>query len=59
MIESFLALMAFIGFGIGDGEEPSKVALQAEPQQIIRAIDSIELQGLNNLEAHDADEWFV
>ncbi|MFT5521081.1 MAG: hypothetical protein ACI9IA_001681, partial [Enterobacterales bacterium] len=28
-------------------------------QQIIRAIDSFELQGLNTLEDHNADEWFV
>ena len=59
MIESFLAVMAFFGYGIGSGDDPSRLASQSEPQQIIRAIDSFELQGLNTLEAHDADEWFV
>jgi hypothetical protein len=59
MIESFIAVMAFLGFGIGSGDDPSEMAFQTESQQIIRAIDSFELQGLNTLEDHNADEWFV
>jgi len=59
MIESFLAVMAFFGCGIGSADDPAKLAFQAEDQQIIRAIDSFELQGLKTLEAHNADEWFV
>ena len=59
MIESLVALLAFIGFGMGDGEEPNKTALQFDNQQIIRAIDSNELKGFNVLETHDAKEWFV
>ncbi len=59
MIESLIAVLAFLGFGIGDGEEPCAMALESENLQIIRAIDSNELKGFNSLEAHDADEWFV
>jgi len=42
-----------------DVEDPSKMTLQSDTQEIIRAIDSNELQGFNSLEAHDADKWFV
>jgi len=60
MIESLVALMAFFGFAMGpDVEDPSKMTLQSDTQEIIRAIDSNELQGFNSLEAHDADKWFV
>ena len=59
MIESFIAVMAFLGFGTGSGDDPFMMAFQTESQQIIRAIDSFELQGLKTLEAHNADEWFV
>ncbi len=57
MIEVLMALMAF--FGIGDGEDPDKLAFYSDNQQIIRAIDSNELREFNALEAHDADKWFV
>ncbi|PCJ46600.1 MAG: hypothetical protein COA74_13370 [Gammaproteobacteria bacterium] len=59
MIESFIALMAIFGFGIGDGEKPQVKTSDFSNQQIIRAIDSFELRGLNTLEAHNAEEWFV
>ena len=59
MIESILAIMAFLGCGMGDGEEPNAITLDSTTPQIIRALDSIELQGLNTLESHTADEWFV
>ncbi|MCP4271920.1 MAG: hypothetical protein GY781_08130 [Gammaproteobacteria bacterium] len=59
MIEVLMALMAFFGFGIGDGENPSHTAFNSNNQQIIRAIDSNELMEFNALEAHDADKWFV
>jgi len=35
------------------------MAFQSDHQEIIRALDSNELQGFNSLEAHDADKWFV
>lgn len=57
MIEVFVAVMAM--FGIGTGDDPAKVTMQNDDQQIIRAIDSQELSGYNNLEALNADEWFV
>jgi len=59
MIEAIVALMAFFGFGIGDAEDPHKVAFQQDNQEIIRAINNNELKGFNALEAHNADEWFV
>ena len=59
MIESLVALMAFFGFGIGEGEDPDRMAFHSDNKQIIRAIDSNELRGFNALEAHDADKWFV
>ena len=59
MIESLVALMAFFGFGVGEVEDPDRMAFQSDNQQIIRAIESNELQGFNSLEAHDADKWFV
>ena len=59
MIESLIAVLAFLGFGRGDAEEPNKMALESANPQIIRAIDSNELKGFKSLEAHDADEWFV
>ena len=60
MIESLISLLAIFGFDGGEGEDP-KYAAQAPEQQIemIRAIDSLELKGFENLEAHTADEWFV
>ncbi|MFT5453040.1 MAG: hypothetical protein ACI9N9_002539 [Enterobacterales bacterium] len=59
MIEVFLVTMAFFGYEIGDTEKPVASVIESSDQQIIRAIDSFELQGLNTLEAHNADEWFV
>ena len=59
MIESILAIMAFLGCGTGSIEDPNKMTFNSESPQIIRALDSIELQGLNTLESHTADEWFV
>ncbi len=61
MIEALMALLAFIGFGNDGVEDPrcSKMALNSDNHQIIRAIDSNELMELNALEAHDADKWFV
>jgi hypothetical protein len=59
MIESFIAVMAFFGYGLGDGVDTVYSAVESSDQQIIRAIDSFELQGLNTLEDHNADEWFV
>ena len=51
----------------GDAERPFTAAIGGDAErpfspatpQIIRAIDSVELKGLNILEAHNADEWFV
>ncbi|MCP4412112.1 MAG: hypothetical protein GY808_06040 [Gammaproteobacteria bacterium] len=59
MIEVLMALLAFFGCGIGDGEEPDMMAFNPNNQQIIRAIDNNELMEFNALEAHDADKWFV
>ena len=60
MIESFISLLALLGFGIGEGEDPS-ASIQAPEYQIemIRAIDSNELKGFDHLEVQQADEWFV
>ena len=60
MIESLISLLAIFGFDTGESGDPAKHA-QAPEQQIemIRAIDSLELKGFENLEAHTADEWFV
>lgn len=60
MIEFYLTIMAFCGFGMGgDAEEPYIQKVTSNNQQIIRVIDSVELKGFNNLEAHDAETWFV
>ena len=68
MNTSLLALIAFVGYAIGgDAERPFTAAIGGDAErpfspatpQIIRAIDSVELKGLNILEAHNADEWFV
>ena len=59
MFESLITILAFLGFGIGDAEEPYAAVYESANPQIIRAIDSNELKGFNSLEAHDADEWFV
>jgi len=59
MIEFFISLLSLVGFGMGDADDPVASVMDSENQQIIRAIDSLELKGLNTLEAHDADEWFV
>ena len=60
MIELLLTMAAFFGFALGDDVDVTNVqTLDTENKQIIRAIDTMELQGLNTLEAHNADEWFV
>jgi hypothetical protein len=58
MIEAIFALLAM--FGDAEGEEPCVAATKLdENTQIIRALDSQELKGFDNLQAHQADEWFV
>ena len=57
---TFTAFWTFWGFGMGgDAEDPYSGQLASNDQQIIRAIDSVELKGLNTLEAHNAEMWFV
>ena len=60
MIESMISLLAIFGFDGGEGDDPAKYAQAPEHQpEMIRAIDSLELQGFENLEVQTADEWFV
>ena len=59
MIESILALLALIGFAEGDGDIPKSVQLDNNNHEMIRAIESQELKGFENLEVHNAEEWFV
>ena len=60
MIESFISLLALMGFGVGDGGKPGDAHLAPQYQQeMIRAIDSTELKGFDHLEVQQADEWFV
>ena len=60
MIESLLAVLAFLGCGVvEDGERPLTSVTDSANQQIIRAIDSTEMTGFNALESHNADQWFV
>ena len=60
MIETILSILAFIGFGVGDGEDPIYGYQNHQPnQEIIRAIDSEALKGFDSLESHKAEEWFV
>ncbi len=60
MIECFISLLAFLGFGTGDGNDPLHGHHAPEYQQeMIRAIDSNELKGFDQLEVQKADEWFV
>ena len=52
--------LAFLGFGIGEGDDPLHGHLDPEySQEMIRAIDSNELKGFDQLEVQKADEWFV
>lgn len=59
MFKLYLTLTSFFGFGMGDADEPYARTVAPHNQEIIRVLDSVELQGLNSLEAHDADTWFV
>ena len=59
MIESILALVAFFGYGVGDNDKPDAVTFQPANHEMIRAIESQELKGFENLEVHNAEEWFV
>lgn len=60
MIELLITVAAFFGCAMGDDAEITFApAVDSNRLQIIRAIDSVELQGLNKLEAYNADEWFV
>ena len=60
MIESFISLLALLGFGQADGEDPLHCHISPEYQiEMIRAIDSTELKGFDHLEVQQADEWFV
>ncbi len=59
MIEVLMALLAFFGYGIGDGEKPTMMAFNPDSQYVIKAIDNNELMEFNALEAHDANKWFV
>ena len=60
MIESLISLLAIFGFDGGETEDPKSAALAPQHQpEMIRAIDSLELQGFENLEVQTADEWFV
>ena len=59
MIESLLAILAFLGCGMGDEDKPFTSVTDSANQQIIRAIDSTEMTGFNALESHNADQWFV
>ena len=60
MIESLISLLAIFGFDGGETDDPRQAAMAPESKpEMIRAIDSLELKGFENLEAHTADEWFV
>ena len=59
MIESILALFAVFGYGIGETGDPDHVQLENNNHEMIRAIESQELKGFENLEVHNAEEWFV
>ena len=59
MIESILALAAFFGLGVGDNDNPDYVQMENNTHEMIRAIDAQELKGFDNLEVHNAEEWFV
>ena len=59
MIESIISLLA-VCFGLGDGAD--KVSYYQAPEQdkeMIRVLDGDALKGFDNLEIHQADEWFV
>ena len=57
MIEAIIAFLAC--FGTGEAEDPKMASVEPQQIQIIRAIDSQELKGFENLQSHQAEEWFV
>ncbi len=60
MIEAIISLLALVGFDNGQSGDPSKYSQLPESKpEMIRAIDSVELKGFDNLEVQQADEWFV